>query len=118
MSKYGRSIGIWELSVGRTKEDGPLNLKPKKGDNLALARILGEGEKNSLLLLEKFKDWLVKLIAREHPPINDEEKNELEEYVEFNLMDLMTETLVVFRWATREQIEKKQEEIIKKAMPQ
>lgn len=101
--KYGQALGIWELRVGGFDKD----LKPKKGDNLKLSRLLNESQKrkDNAWMMEQMNNFLYEMIARDHPPLNDAEKEELEKYVEFNLMDLIKETLIAFRWTTKEKME-------------
>ena len=104
ISKYGEAIGIWDLKVGGAN----LQLKPKKGDNYKLSTLLNESKKRNdeSWLMSQFAIFIKELINRDVPPLNDAEKNELEEYVEFNLLELMKETLVKFRWSTREDMKK------------
>jgi len=108
MGKYGEALGIWNLTVG----GADLHLKPKKGDNLRLLKILmsEDNKKDKSLLLERFAKWLTDLIKRDEPPADENELLELEEYVEFNLNELFEETMVKFRWTTREQLEKFKQE--------
>lgn len=106
MSKYGEALGIWELKVGRTEAQGPLKLVPKLGDNRKLLGLLSDvRKKDSVLLFNKFHDFMVGLISRDYPPDDDKEKEELAEYVEFNLIELLTETQIRFKMTTREEID-------------
>lgn len=110
-NKYGEALGIWELRVGKAN----LDLKPKKGDNLKLFRLMSEAKtKGELWFLEQFAQFIRGLIIRDHPPTNDQESEELDMYIEFNLVDLLIETQVAFRLAKREDVEKRKKELEKK----
>ncbi len=116
MGKYGEALGQWELRVGGFDKD----LKPLKGDNLKLSRILNNKQKkgDSAWLMEEIKGFMIDLISRDYPPVTDEEKIELETYVEFNIVELLKELMITFRWTKREDYEKLEKELIKKGMPQ
>ena|SRR3990167_6033787 len=116
MGKYGEALGLWELRVGGFDN----NLKPVKGDNLKLTRLMGEAKKRNdeAWMMEQLGSFVKDLIVRDHPPLNDVEKNELEMYVEFNIVELMKELLIAFRWSTKEQMDKIGEDQIKKGMLQ
>ena len=119
MSKYGQSIGIWDLKVARDESQGALALHPTHKDNRKLLSIvMNEKYKtNPELLLDGISRFVQELIAREYPPSNDEEKKDLEAYVDSNLIELMNETLIAFRLAKREDLET-QRQIAKKGLLQ
>lgn len=99
MGKYAEALGIWELRVGGFNKD----LRPKKGDNLKLARIIADNQKKDFYGMAVGILGLVReLISREYPPESDEERLELDEYLEFNMIELVKETLIAFRWTKRE----------------
>jgi len=102
MSKYGESIGIWELSMGGTD----FILHPKKGDNRRFRDMLVESRKTNdeSNFLNKFDVFIKEIISRDYPPENDSEKEELDLFVEFNEDKLLTETMIAFRWTTREAV--------------
>lgn len=106
MGKYGSALGIWDLNVGRTKEQGALQLHPTHKDNRKLlAVIMDEKVKtNQALLLDKINDFLKELISREYPPENEAEGIELDEYLGCNLLELMNETLIAFKLASRDDL--------------
>mgnify|MGYP001576053608 CR=1 FL=1 len=116
MSKYGEAIGLWELRVGGFTKD----LKPQKGDNLKLMRLMTESKKRNdeSWMMEQIGSFVKELIARDCPPLNDAERQELDMYVEYNILQLMQELLIAFRWSTKEQMEKLAGEDVKKAMLQ
>lgn len=119
MSKYGEALGVWDLTVGRTKEQGPLQLHPTHKDNRKLLAIVTDEKikNNQALLLEKIELFVKELISKEYPPVNDAEKEELESYVGSNIIELMTETLIAFKLAKREDLER-EKELVKKEMLQ
>lgn len=111
MGKYGKAIGVWELRVGGAE----LDLHPRMGDNKKLMDILmsKQHKDNSAAKMEQFGKFMQELIKREYPPIDEAEIQELSEYVEFNLMDLFKETMIVFKWSTKEAMEKAEQESMK-----
>ena len=116
MGRYGEALGLWELRIGGFDKD----LKPIKGDNLRLMRIMTEAKKKNDEggMLQQLNEFIKEMIARDYPPHSDEEKQELDIYVEFNLMGLIKELLVAFRWTNREQLEKLGSDELKKVMLQ
>lgn len=104
MSRYGEAIGVWHLTIG----GADLKLKPKTGDNYKLMEIMKLGkERNDELFTTKQISGLVKeIIMRDYPPLTDQDKADLDEYVEFNAKDLMVELLVKFRWTTKDELNK------------
>ncbi len=101
MSKYGESIGIWELRVGGAN----LDLKPKKGDNLELMGIVNASKEDESSFFTKMYDFIHKMIARDYPPESPGENEELDIYIEYNLMELVKECMIAFRWAKRDALE-------------
>jgi len=119
-NKYGQALGLWELNIGRDESQGPLVLRPKKGDNFRLGKIL-TNERNRTdksLMLEQIGSFIVELIAREEKPNNDQEREDLEFYVESNITNLMSELLVAFRWTTKEKLEEQEKQLSKNLNPQ
>ena len=110
-SRYGEMLGLWELRIGGFDKD----LRPQMGDNKKLLRIMTESKKRNddAFLMEQIGEFIKDLIARDHPPRSEEEKKELDIYVEFNIIQLMKELLVVFRWATRDDLSNFQEGVKK-----
>jgi hypothetical protein len=102
MSKYGEALGIWELTIG----NADLKIRPRKGDNLELMNILKRNKNDEDAFFDAIYSFLIKIIGRDVPPNDDKEKDELCEYVEFNLMELFKEMMVKFRWSTKEQMNK------------
>lgn len=113
-NKYGQALGVWDLMVGRTKEQGPLQLHPKHTDNREfLDRVMNpETKKNPKIMLDTTFDILKKLIEREYPPENDEEKEQLNAYLNSNLLALMDELMIVFKMTTKEEIEAAKKELL------
>ena len=116
MGRYGEALGLWELRVGGFDKD----LKPIKGDNLKLTRLMAESKRKNdeAWMMIQVGEFMKEIIIRDHPPRNEEEKNELDMFIEFNLMELMKELLVTFRWTTREDLNKLGSDELKKAMLQ
>ena len=111
MGKFGECIGIWHLTVG----GADLHLKPKIGDNYKLFEIMNNAKKsgNESLLFKDVGKFLKELIDRDDAPANDEEKEQAEQYVELNIAELIKETLVRFRWTTKEKYDQMEGEQLK-----
>ena len=62
------------------------------------------GEKGTDWMFDQFTVFIRELITRDYPPLNKDEDNELDLYIEYNLMELLLETQVAFRFITREEI--------------
>lgn len=102
MGKYGEALGIWEIKTG----GADLKVKPRKGDNLELMNIFKKNKDNTDGFFNDIFSFLTKLIERDVPPQNEEEKEELSTFVEYNLIELLKEMMIKFRWATPEDIER------------
>lgn len=104
MSKYGKSIGVLHIDIN----DADLEIRPKMGDNNKLMQIMmnKDNKNNQYKLMQSFQDFLIGLIKRDNPPQTDDETDELNMFVEFNIMKLFEEILVHFGWSTREEMEK------------
>ena len=102
MGRYGDSIGIWHLTVS----GADLHLKPVKGDNYRLLNILSDNKNDAAKKMERVGSFLLELIRREYP---DDDAEEQELYVEQNIIELLKETMVAFKFTTREQLTKLEE---------
>ena len=109
ISKYGESIGRFELRVaGFDKE-----ITPKKGDARRLLKIMLEAkDKGTAYLFDNFETFVKDMIRRDYPPINETERDELDMFVEYNLIQLLIEIQIAFRFVTREDIERQKKEAL------
>ena len=116
MGKFGEMLGVWQLRVGGAE----LDLVPQIGDNEKLMQVMSEGKKRNddAWLLKKVGIYLKELVLRDYPHLTETEKKELDMYVEFNIMSLMKEMMVKFRWTTLEKIEAMENAQLKNLMPQ
>ena len=110
MGKYGEAMGIWNLKIG----GADLKLRPKKGDNLRLMELFKKNKNNEDAFFKDVYSFMVDIIKRDVPPANEQETEELETYVEFNLMQLFEEMMIAFKWATKESLAKLKEQNQKK----
>ena len=66
---------------------------------------------------DKFEDFMVELLMREHTYNSPEEEKELREdlsvFVEFNVEKLFEETMVAFRWTTKDELDKAKKDVSK-----
>lgn len=118
MSKYGSALGVWDLKIGRTEEQGPLQLHPSHKDNRTLLSLVMDNQikTNPNLLLDRISDFLKKLIRKEYPPENEQEELELDAYVDSNLLELMNETLVTFKLAKKEDLEAQKKDMLQSSL--
>ena len=100
MSKYGQAVGKIELNVGGYDKE----LTPKVGDGRRFVKILSQAESNKDIMFDKFTDFIIDFIAREDPPANEEEKKELNLYVDRNLLPLLNRCMVAFGLTTEEEL--------------
>jgi len=115
MGKYGESIGIWNLKVGGAN----LDLKPKKGDNYHLMKIVNDNKKDESRFFNQMGEFVKDIIKRNYPPETPGEEEELDLYIEFNIAGLVQETMIAFRWTTKEKmdaIQNKQELALQKKL--
>lgn len=109
MNKYGESVGKWKLEVGGFDKE----LKPKKGDARGLLSIFSQAkDKGNDWLFDQFTGFITELIKRDHPPLNDEEKGELDLYVEYNLLELLQEAQITFRFSTRAEMDSLKKDLL------
>lgn len=103
MSRYANALGRMEFTV-----DGEdFSLKPKKGDNLRLIKLQKKSGEDHSKLMEEMIPFVTELINREEGFAEDsEEYEELETFVEYNVMEFVKEILIAFRWTTREEFER------------
>jgi len=101
MGKYGESIGIWNLAVGGAN----LDLKPKKGDNYKLMGIVNTTKKDEGKFFTQMGEFVRDIIKREYPPQSPNEEEELDLYIEFNITALVEETMIAFRWTTKDKMD-------------
>lgn len=107
--KFGEAIGIWELELNGIKH----TIRPKMGDNYRMSGIMTSAKKHGDQG-QLFKDmgvFIKDIVLRDYPDATEEEKQELDLIIEFNIAYLMKELMIAFRWTTREkydEIEKKE----------
>ena len=112
MSKYGESLGIMTLNMNEME----FELRPKKGDNLNLMKIMNKTKNNPDIYMQEMIKFIINLIKREplYKPDTPAEEEELETAVEFNVMDLMKQIMIAFRFTTKEKLEATEKEALKK----
>ena len=108
MSKYGTSVGKFELNVsGFDKE-----LTPVVGDGRRFIKIMSQSEENKAAMFDSFAIFVTDLIARDYPPENDTEKEELALFVDRNLLTLLNEVMIAFGMTTRAELEKQKKDLL------
>lgn len=105
IGKFANSLGIIELNIGGVFTE----IRPKMGDKLKLLRLVSTNEKKGEeAVVTEMYDFIKNLFIREHV---DEPKQEVEEYVEANLTDLIPAIMIGFKLTTKEQLDKKTAEL-------
>ena len=110
MSKLGESVGVWNIKVS----GADINVMPRVGDNRKFRRVVmnDQNKKDKAGMFEKFEDMLVAMIVRDNPADPDLKEIKVREYVEFNSNELFEETMVKFKWSTKEELEKSRKEAL------
>ena len=116
MGKYAEALGVWEHKIEVGGKVIAHDLKPKKGDNLRIAKIMGSADesKNSDALFSGMIRFYVDLVKRDYPELSAKDVEELEAFVEMNIMQIMKDVLVAFRWTTKDNLQKFEDEQLKK----
>jgi len=108
ISKYGKIVGKLKLDIeGFDKE-----LTPKVGDGRKFMKLITKAETDKDLLFDGFAIFVTDIIAREYPPENDKETEELGLFVDMNLLTLLNEFMVGFGLTTREALEQQKKELL------
>jgi hypothetical protein len=102
MGKYGKGYEPWTIKAGESN----LTIRPRKGDVSEFLNIAKGVKEGNTDLYNLFGLFIEKMIKRDHPPLNDEEENELQEFVEANIVKLSEELPVALKITTREELEK------------
>lgn len=108
MGKYADALGIWEHKLGNIEH----RIKPRVGDNYKLTKLLSDARsKNDMgLMMEKVGDFYFDLIIRDYPELTETERGELKVWVEMNVMQIMKDMMIAFKWTTAEQLAKSEGE--------
>lgn len=104
-NRYAEALGIWEHKIGDIEH----KIKPKKGDNYKLSKVMAKSrDKTSSLanVIEDIGKLYYEMVLRDYQGLEDEEKRDLEVWVEMNAMQIMKDMLVAFKWATKEDMDK------------
>ena len=113
-NRYGKGYEPWKLEAG----DSNLTVRPRKGDTSKFLNLVGGLNKDKPDLYDIFGPFVEGLIKRDHPPKNDEEVRDLEEYVESNIVKLVEELPVALKISSKEELAKaKAEELALKKKP-
>ena len=108
MGKYGQYVGKIELKIGEFNKE----ITPKVGDGRQFLKIITSAESNKELLFEKFAPYMFNILAREEPELTDEDKQELESFIDMNLMTFFNEVMIAFNMTTREELEQQKKDTL------
>jgi len=111
-NRYGRGYEPWTLEAG----DSGLTVRPRKGDTSNFLKLVKGVDKENTDLYGIFGSFIEEMMRRDHPPKNDEEVIDLEEYVESNIVKLVEEVPVALKISSKEEMAKAkaEEEALKK----
>ena len=103
MSRYGKAISKWEITIG----EADLVLHPNMNDNDNFRNaIMGNERATNMSRIKSFEKWLFQLVKHEYPPENEEEESDLREQINFNAIKLFEKTMIDFKYSTEEEIKK------------
>jgi hypothetical protein len=112
-SKYAQALGLWEFKIKNVS----FTLKPYKGDNLKFMKLQQGADKDQFKLIEGFVPFMAEIIARsEKLEAGTEEYEQMEFFVEQNVMSFLKETMIGFGWVSREQWEENEAAASKKLL--
>lgn len=108
MSKYGRICGKIKFEI----EGFDHELSPKVGDGRNFLKILSKSENSKDDLFDHFVVFITELIIRDVPPVSDKEREELDMFVDRNLITLLNETMISFGLTTRGELERQKKDML------
>ena len=109
MGKFASMCGKLEFEINKKE----IVLTPKMGDNRKLLKIMNNKTLDEADKMDKVYDFIVELLKSSYP---EEDQNELEQAVEFNLNDFMREILIGFNWTSKEKWDSLEKDASKKLM--
>ena len=107
MGKFANSLGVWDLDLGGVS----FELKPTFKEVRKFRKIMVD-EKNKTdknFLFDSFADYMFELIKQFNPTEPDDD---IKEYVEVNINPLFEETMIKYRWSTKEDMDKAKAETV------
>jgi len=106
MSRFSNALGVWDIEWCEPK----LELKPRLSDVKLFRNIMLQNGKNKALLFDKFGDFMWQLINVQYPEDcqvkNEHGENEVKVWVELNINKLFEESMIAFRWTTKDDLDK------------
>lgn len=103
MNKYGNYLGHYTFD--RIDGWGDKTLTPQADDLMMFMKIVQKNNKDRAQMMSDLSTYFKDLIARDIPPENKDEEQELALFVGHNIISLMHHFLVAFKMTTWEQIE-------------
>lgn len=106
-SKFSKALGIWDLEMGGEK----LELVPVMKDIRDFRNIMidDQNRKDKQKMFDKFADYMVALIRKAYP---EESEEHVKTWVELHLNPLLEETMVAFKWTSKEEMDKAKKEAL------
>jgi len=103
--KLGEAIGIWHITVG----GADLEVTPVVEDTRRFRDdvLMNSSKSDRGKMFRAFEKFLTDLIHREH---SHHKREDIEAYVCSNVNELIEETMVKFRWTTKEDLAKSRKE--------
>lgn len=125
LDRFGQAMGVWTLRVkcvdtSKDKEEyfeESIQLKPELKDSKAMLEILNRdySKAEQYKRTEAICNKVIEIAQRTHNlPTGSEELTKIENFVWQNPFDIMTETMIRWRYTTREELEKSKQRILEK----
>lgn len=104
MGKYSEAIGVWTHKIDNVEH----SITPCMGDNEKITKIMDSyaRSKSQSNMIKEFNRLYYEFVTREDSTLTDNDKVELQLWIEVNQMKIMEDIMIQFKWSDPEQIEK------------
>lgn len=103
MGIFSEKLGYYKLTVDGEEYE----IRPKVGDVRRFLKIISSYESTSPKLFDEVFNFIYDLFKREYKPATREDEEELQVFVERNLIPLIGEVMIAFKLTTREDWEQR-----------
>ena len=108
VGKYANYVGKIELKV----KDFEKEIKPKVGDGRRFLKLITAAGENKEILFDKFYPFILDLLLRDEPELPQEDKQELEMFIDLNLLTFLNEAMISFGMTTRTELEQQKKDTL------
>lgn len=113
MGKFANYIGKYEFSVAGYEAE----LEPKVGDGRKFLKLTAQAEKNKDILFDAFIPFAKEILSRDIEPEDKESLEELESFIDRNLVDVLNQFMIMFGFITQEQLEEQKKAYLQVTNP-